>query len=71
MKTTRYLYDVSPSVLASMSYEDAIRFKIERATELLHELVHVKNDPWCKKVEDLQKAIEFNKALLAEMEEEQ
>ena len=67
MKTTRYLYDIEPQILAEMKYKDAIEFKITCAKELLYHLVHVKNEVLTKRVKDIQKAIDFNIALREEL----
>lgn len=69
MKTCKYLYDCVGDEFASMSYEDALLYKISCAKELLAQLTDVNyQDRDTKRVNDVLKAIEFNKALLREME---
>lgn len=69
MKSSRYLYDCNGEDFAGMSYEDALLYKISCAKELVSVLndVNFKNRD-TKRINDVLKAIEFNKELLREME---
>ncbi len=71
MKTTEYLYGVSPQDFMDLSYVDALGFKITKAKELLEKLVYVhayaRDDD---RIKDILNAIGFNKNLLEELERE-
>ena len=69
MKTTKYLYDIEPSTLISMNYEEAIRFKLHAAKELISKLVQVDYDLRDdQRVHDVFDAITFNENLLKELQ---
>ena len=69
MKTSKYLYDCSGEDFVGMSYEDALMYKISCAKELLAELSEVSyQNRDTKRINDVLKAIEFNKELLREIE---
>ena len=69
MKSTRYLYDIEPSVIASMKYEDALRFKIECAKILTGKLLEPQYEIRdTNRLNDVISARKFNEALLKELE---
>ncbi len=68
MKKTEYLYDLDPTLLKDMKYEDAIRYKILHANNLIARLMDVhwsgRDD---ERVSSVHKAIKFNEKLLKEL----
>ena len=69
MKSCKYLYDCNGEDFAVMTYEDALLYKISCAKDLVSELSDVAfKDRDTKRINDVLKAIEFNKQLLKEIE---
>lgn len=69
MTKTEYLYDVQPQHFEGFTFYDAIKERIRLGKELLYFLVHVKNETYTKRVEDIQKAIDWNKKILLEQKQ--
>ena len=44
MKTSEYLYGINPEELDDITYWNALRYKIEKGTELFRELYTSNND---------------------------
>ena len=69
MKTTQYLYNISPKTLRSLLYEEALKVKITHAKVLIEQLLEphytVRDD---ERIEAVHKAIKFNKELLKELQ---
>ena len=67
-KSTMYLYNIDPHVLADMPYKQALEHKIEAAGILISELLipHYTVRDYVR-VADVLNAIKFNKALLSEL----
>lgn len=68
MKTTQYLYNLEPSVLADMPYKQAIQLKKQKASELLKELHQpgfMEQDD--ERIKAVYKAEKFNTQLLEEL----
>ena len=69
MKSCKYLYDCDGEDFAGMSYEDALLYKISCAKDLVAKLSEISyQNRDTKRINDVLKAIEFNKELLREME---
>ena len=67
-KSTMYLYNLDPHVLADMPYKQALEYKIKAARILISELLiphYMVRD--CVRVEDVFNAIKFNESLLKEL----
>jgi len=68
-KTSKYLYGVSAKAFKDLRYQDALIFKIRSAERLVKDLVkehYMVRDEY--RISDIQKAVKFNRALLAEIE---
>ena len=67
---TLYLYGCSPTEFASLTYQEALEYKIKKARELLKQLVNVPlmERDLCR-ITEVVEAERFNKALLDEMKE--
>lgn len=66
--STTYLYNIEPSVLSSMLYPDALKFKITSAKALLGILIephYSERDD--ERITAVQRAIKFNESLLSEL----
>ncbi|MEA3371430.1 MAG: hypothetical protein U9Q40_08830, partial [Campylobacterota bacterium] len=66
MKTTKELYGIEPEELSSMLYVDAIKYKIFKSKTLiteLQEIHYMDRDDY--RINELLKAVEFNKQLLS------
>ena len=67
-KSTYYLYDLDPKLLINLSYVEAINLKIDSAKKLIKVLFEPnfmdRNNP---RINDVNKAIKFNQALLEEL----
>jgi len=68
MKTTLYLYGIEPSEFADMHYNEALKYKVKCAKQLISSLY---NEPFGhredKRIDDIFEAIEFNERLLKEL----
>ena len=67
-KSTYYLYDLDPKLLINLSYVEAINLKIDSAKKLikvLFEQSYMDRDN--TRINDVNKAIKFNQALLEEL----
>lgn len=67
-KSTYYLYDLDPKLLINLSYVEAINLKIDSAKKLikvLFEPSYIDRDN--TRINDVNKAIKFNQALLEEL----
>ena len=67
-KSTYYLYDLDPKLLINLSYVKAINLKIDSAKKLikvLFEPSYMERDN--TRINDVNKAIKFNQALLEEL----
>jgi len=68
MTTTEELYGISPQVLASMNYKEALEYKIQGAKQLMVKLLEphfMEQD--MHKIRKVGKAIRFNEELLKEI----
>lgn len=67
-KSTMYLYNLDPRVLADMPYKQALEHKIEAASVLVSELLipHYTIRDYVR-VADVFNAIKFNESLLKEL----
>lgn len=67
-KSTMYLYNLDPHVLADMPYKQALEHKIEAASILVSELLvpHYTVRDYVR-VADVFNAIKFNESLLKEL----
>jgi hypothetical protein len=72
MKTTQYLYNVSPKEFAELPYHQALQYKIDKAKELIVTLLEPsyqnRDDERIKAVFD---AIKWNQKLLQELKEQE
>jgi len=82
MKTTEYLYNIQPILLASLNYKEALELKLDSATALAQELeremsqlVHEQSNkkymealPVRERLHHVYKAIEHTRNLLKEIE---
>ena len=70
MRTSEYYYDIKGSSFKDLSYIDALVYKIDCAKELIHKLqekpLHNRDN---KRINDIVKAIRFNKELIEETED--
>ena len=67
--TTEELYGISPQVLASMNYKEALEYKIQGAKQLMVKLLEphfMEQD--MHKITKVGKAIKFNEQLLKELQ---
>lgn len=67
-KSTIYLYNLDPHVLADMPYKKALEYKIEAASILVSELLvpHYTVRDYVR-ITDVFNAIKFNESLLKEL----
>ena len=68
LKSTYYLYDLDPKLLINLSYVEAINLKIDSAKKLIRVLFepsYMNRDN--TRINDVNKAIKFNQALLEEL----
>lgn len=66
--TTKYLYDLEPSQLIGMPYEEALKQKAISGRELLFKLVEPSYDVRDSvRIDAVQNAVKFNYALLEEL----
>ena len=66
--TTQYLYDLEPSQLIGMPYEEALKLKALSGRELLFKLVEPSYDVRDSvRIDAVQNAVKFNYALLEEL----
>ena len=66
--TTKYLYDLEPSQLIGMPYEEALKLKALSGRELLFKLVEPSYDVRDSvRMNAVQNAIKFNQDLLEEL----
>ena len=67
-KSTYYLYDLDPKLLINLSYVEAINLKIDSAKKLIKVLFEPSYmDRDNTRINDVNKAIKFNHALLEEL----
>ena len=67
-KSTYYLYDLDPKLLINLSYVEAINLKIDSAKKLIKVLFEPSfMDRDNTRINDVNKAIKFNQALLEEL----
>lgn len=67
-KSTYYLYDLDPKLLVNLSYVEAINLKIDSAKKLIKVLFEPSYmDRDNTRINDVNKAIKFNQALLEEL----
>lgn len=67
-KSTYYLYDLDPKLLINLSYVEAINLKIDSAKKLIKVLFEPSYmDRENTRINDVNKAIKFNQALLEEL----
>ena len=67
-KSTYYLYDLDPKLLIDLSYVEAINLKIDSAKKLIKVLFEPSYmDRDNTRINDVNKAIKFNQALLEEL----
>lgn len=67
-KSTYYLYDLDPKLLINLSYVEAINLKIDSAKKLIKVLFEPSYmDRDNTRINDVNKAIKFNQALLEEL----
>ena len=67
-KSTYYLYDLDPKLLIKLSYVEAINLKIDSAKKLIKVLFEPSYmDRDNTRINDVNKAIKFNQALLEEL----
>ena len=70
MKTTQYLYNIQPKILADMTYRKAIEYKLEKGKELVGRLLEPhyseRDDERCNAV---YRAQSFNRKLLEELDD--
>ena len=67
-KSTYYLYDLDPKLLSNLSYVEAINLKIDSAKKLIKVLFEPSYmDRDNTRINDVNKAIKFNQALLEEL----
>ena len=67
MQTTKYLYDIEATTLASMNYKEALLFKVSQCNKLLQQLVHKVNMTNYIRMSKVMDAIKFNERLLDEL----
>ena len=68
LKSTYYLYDLDPKLLINLSYVEAINLKIDSAKKLIKVLFEPSYmDRDNTRINDVNKAIKFNQALLEEL----
>ena len=69
-KSTEYLYDINPTVLADMPYKQALEYKVSSANVLLATLLvpHYSIRDYVR-IADINRAIKFNQSLLSELKE--
>ncbi len=69
-KSTTYLYDIDPTVLADMQYKQALEYKISSANVLLATLLvpHYSVRDYVR-IADINRAIKFNQSLILELKE--
>lgn len=67
IKDSFYYYDSNLSGFENMTYGYALIKKIKLATKLLHKLVRVENMEDTKRINDVKKAVDFNRNLLGEI----
>jgi len=68
MKTTQYLYGVSPTEFSDLPYSIALQYKIGKASILIEELYEVSHPIRDDiRIHDIHKAIKFNAKLLEEL----
>ncbi len=69
-KSTTYLYDIDPTVLADMPYKQALEYKVSSANVLLAKLLapHYSIRNYVR-IADINRAIKFNQSLLSELKE--
>ena len=79
MKTTQELYDCHPSDFVGLGYIDAIKYKLDKAIKLHRKLLKEENEAYQygssydeltmlrKRIKDVGNAIDYNKALMEEM----
>ncbi len=68
MKTTQYLYGLDPSMLKDMPYEEALKLKLESATELIRFLTDKDFHKHYERIVDIMAAITHTQYLLDELE---
>ena len=67
-KSTYYLYDLDPKLFINLSYVEAINLKIDSAKKLIKVLFEPSfMDRDNTRINDVNKAIKFNQALLEEL----
>ena len=66
-KNSKYLYDIDFSSYENYPYRDVLTMKIQKAKALLEKLVRVDNMQDTDRINDVNKAIEFNRNLLKEI----
>lgn len=70
MKTSEYYYGVKGHTFKDLSYVDALVYKIECSKELIHKLqAEMMYNRDNKRINDIVKAIKFNKELIEETED--
>jgi hypothetical protein len=69
-KSTAYLYDINPTVLADMQYKQALEYKLSSANVLLAKLLvpHYSIRDY-ERIANIHRAIKFNQSLLSELKE--
>jgi len=67
MKTTEYLYGVSPTFFKDVVYQDALQLKVECGRQVLKEIALKKDDP--ERYTAVEKAIAWNIKLQEEINE--
>ena len=69
-KSTTYLYDIDPTILADMPYKQALEYKVSSANVLLAKLLapHYSVRDYVR-IADINRAIKFNQSLLSELKE--
>jgi len=68
MKTTKYLYGCDAKDFMHLPYAEALRYKIDKAKELLDSLLEINfMERDTHRVNDILKAIKFNEKLLEEL----
>ena len=67
-KSTTYLYNINPIVLADMPYQQALEYKITAANTLLAELLipHYTVRDYVR-ISDINQAVKFNESLIKEL----
>ena len=68
IKSTKYLYDITPNSFAFLPYVEALEFKISAANTLLTQLLtpHFTKRDYIR-IGDVINAIKFNQSLLKEL----